>query len=425
MLVSALLSLVAFAAPTDGFVKTNGMKFVLNGKEHYVFSANYWQAMNLGAVDAAQGNRTRLIRDLDAMKRMGINNLRIMASSEGPNTEPYRMTPAMMNKPGEYNEAVLDGLDFAMAEIGKRGMKAVMVMTNAWQWSGGMAQYVNWVTGEPIPYPPSWDPKLGDYSQGDWQTFIQYARRFYEDQQVLYKAQDWYQRHIGFIVNRVNKYTGLAYKDDPTIFSWQLANEPQATPQWWAENTAKYIKSIAPKHMVSVGLEAKEGEADYLRAHDNPYVDYGTNHIWVQNAGIYNMMDPSEQNIANAIQWAINRIDNADQWSRKINKPCVLEEFGMARDNWQAKGKADLYSPAHTTKNKDRYYGSILMRSAELYKKGGSYAGFGFWAYSGEARPGDKWISDPPHEAPGWYAVYDTDVSTIEAMKKVVSFATS
>jgi mannan endo-1,4-beta-mannosidase len=104
-----------------------------------------------------------------------------------------------------------------------------------------------------------------------------------------------------------------------------------------------------------------------------------------------------------------------------LNKPCVFEEFGMARDNWQASSKADWYSPVHTTTNKDRYYKETLNEIVRLRKQGGSYAGFGFWAYSGEARPGDKWIADPPHEAPGWYSVYNTDASTIKVMKDVVA----
>jgi mannan endo-1,4-beta-mannosidase len=44
---------------------------------------------------------------------------------------------------------------------------------------------------------------------------------------------------------------------------------------------------------------------------------------------------------------------------------------------------------------------------------GGSAAGDNFWVWSGQAQPGDEWIGDPPHEIPGWYAVYETDESTL------------
>ena len=61
---------------------------------------------------------------------------------------------------------------------------------------------------------------------------------------------------------------------------------------------------------------------------------------------------------------------------------------------------------------------------------GSPLAGANFWAWGGEGRPraartprtplaashcwhpGDPMLGDPPHEAAGWYSVYDTDAST-------------
>jgi mannan endo-1,4-beta-mannosidase len=47
----------------------------------------------------------------------------------------------------------------------------------------------------------------------------------------------------------------------------------------------------------------------------------------------------------------------------------------------------------------------------------GAYTGTCPWAYGGLYRPetqhvnafGDVWAGDPPHEAPGWYDLYDSD----------------
>jgi mannan endo-1,4-beta-mannosidase len=66
------------------------------------------------------------------------------------------MIPALMTSPGVYDAKVLAGLDFFIAEAGKRGLKTVMVLNNYWQWSGGMAQYVAWHEHSPIPYPGDW-----------------------------------------------------------------------------------------------------------------------------------------------------------------------------------------------------------------------------------------------------------------------------
>ncbi len=41
------------------------------------------------------------------------------------------------------------------------------------------------------------------------------------------KARELFQNHLTTVVNRVNTLTGVAYKNDPTIFAWDLMNEPR------------------------------------------------------------------------------------------------------------------------------------------------------------------------------------------------------
>lgn len=38
---------------------------------------------------------------------------------------------------------------------------------------------------------------------------------------------DVYRSHIHYVTGRVNSFTGIAYKDDPTIMAWNLLNEPR------------------------------------------------------------------------------------------------------------------------------------------------------------------------------------------------------
>ncbi|CAG8480737.1 7314_t:CDS:2, partial [Gigaspora rosea] len=43
-------------------------------------------------------------------------------------------------------------------------------------------------------------------------------------------------------------------------------------------------------------------------------------------------------------------------------------------------------------------------------------SGLMFWAFAGNARPDDEkptWVGDPPHEVPGWFSVYDSDIETL------------
>ncbi|MEL7341167.1 MAG: beta-mannosidase, partial [Bacteroidota bacterium] len=86
---------------------------------------NFWYGMNLGS-EGAGGDRKRLIRELDHLKSIGINNLRIMAASEGDAQAPWRMQPSLQPNPAEYDDALWEGLDFLLTEMRKRELYAVV-----------------------------------------------------------------------------------------------------------------------------------------------------------------------------------------------------------------------------------------------------------------------------------------------------------
>ena len=382
------------ASAAASFVTVKDGHFVLGGKPYYFAGANFWQGMNLG-VDGPIGDRPRLLRELDRIRDLGLTNLRVMASSEGPNTEPYRMVPALMTSPGEYDGSVLDGLDFLLAEMGKRGLRAVMVLNNFWQWSGGMAQYVSWHEKTPIPYP------------GDYEKFINYSAKFYS----YPECQDWFRDHIAMLVGRTNPYSGLKYRDDPAVFSWELGNEPRRYPQSWIDDTSAYIKSLDSNHMVTTGSEgAPPGEPtqDFVKTHSAPGIDYVTIHIWPQNWGWYDPKRPATYKAAEPLAAAY--FQKLAKEAKDMSKPLVLEEFGLAREWPPLKNNLD---PASPTTHKDLYYAALFKLVLESIEAGGPAAGDNFWAWAGEARPGMSWVGDPPHEPAGWYSVYDGDASTL------------
>ena len=378
---------------SQGFVIVQNGKFMLDGKPYTFVGTNFWQGMNLG-VKAPSGDRAQLDAELDRLQQLGVTNLRVMAASEGPNSEPNRMVPALMTAPGVYDNSMLDGLDYLIAGMGKRNLRAVMILNNYWQWSGGMAQYVSWHEKSAIPYP------------GDWGVFMAYSAKFY----ACGECQMWYRNHISMIVNHINPYTGLKYRDDPTIFAWELANEPRRYPVAWINDTAAYIKSLDPNHMVTTGSEGTPpGERqDFIKTHHGPNIDYATIHIWPQNWGWYDPKTPSSY--ASAEAKARSYFEEHAAKTEALNKPLVLEEFGLARD-WEP--VHDIYDSKSTISYRDRFYMAMFD---EVYKSmlgGGLAAGDNFWVWAGQSRPGDAWVGDPPHETPGWYSVYDTDASTL------------
>src|SRR5688572_15468051 len=87
------------AQPPDDFVRVEGNRFMLRGEPYRFLGVNFWFGMQLGA-EQEVGDRARLVRELDHLQRLGVRNLRVMAASEGPNTEPFRVVPAVQPEPG-------------------------------------------------------------------------------------------------------------------------------------------------------------------------------------------------------------------------------------------------------------------------------------------------------------------------------------
>lgn len=327
-----------------------------------------------------------------------------------------------------------------------------MTLNNEWQWSGGFPQYVSWTSGNvEIPYPPSWNlsappqrstPKTGwgnytvqDVDAYSYTNYTNFANRFYTDPQ----AQGWYRDHINVVVSRVNTVNGRKYNEDATIMAWQLANEPQpaVVPQKflgpyqlefpptaedplisWVRETSEYIKSLAPKQLVSVGFEAKQGKWYFQAVHNFSTVDYATSHCWVQNWGVYEMLNSSTTNLQKAKDFAESFIPNTSDWAVEISKPIFLEEFGMARNNWENRDKEYTYLSSASSSNKDEYFQTIIGAVMDKFKDPkAAYVGTCPWSYGGIYRPetqlanafGMVWAGDPPHESPGWYDLYDTD----------------
>ena len=421
--ITFILFLICFIPLTfaenkkNAFVKIENGRFMRSGKPYYFVGANFWQGMNLGDKRTPK-NQELLLRELDYLKQRGITQLRILALSEGPSNEPYRVVPAVQSSPGVFDENVLFGLDFLLSEMKKRHMTAVMILSNFWPWSGGFAQWVSWEEGSSIPYPP---PHPG----GSWSAFQEYSSRFYTLPEAVRKHQETVKR----IVTRVNSITNVPYNEDPTIMAWQLANEPRGGRYRreflnWIKSTAKLIRSLDSKHLISLGSEGETlspsfAGNNFIEDHSVENIDYGTIHIWVENWGVYNPKNP-KLTMPVTLTVMKNYLKDHVAKAKNLNKPIVLEEFGMARDERSM-------DPSSPTTDRDKYYESILNEMLFHLKTNRGIQGANFWAWTGESRPlepfgnlwkkGDPLLGDPAHEEQGWYGVYNTDESTIQIIE--------
>jgi len=405
----AVLFLVAGCYRGPSFAYVRDGRFELAGEPYSFIGTNFWYGPIL-ASDGRGGDRTRLVRELDSLKSLGLVNLRVLVGGDGPDGVFSRIEPALQTAPGVYNDTLLVGMDRFLDELGKREMKAVLYLNNSWEWSGGYGQYLEWATGEKALIP------LVD---GYW-PFMQQMRKF----QTSGPAQDLFFNHVRAIVGRVNSVTGKPYRDDPSIFAWQIGNEPRCFSDdslvragfiGWMTEAAGIIKEMDPNHLLSTGNEGLmgcENDSSLVEAVNSiPGVDYMTIHVWPYNWG-WVRAESLEEDLSDAIGKTDDYIMAHVRMAGKLGLPVVLEEFGFPRDGFSPSREA-------TTFCRDRYYEYVFGLVKE-----GVLAGANFWGWSGLAEPahiqwipGDDYTGDPAQEAQGLNGVYISD-STIEIIKQ-------
>ena len=422
---SVLVTAVAMLScgPKDGsssavssFVKVEDGVFVCDDYPSHFIGTNFWYGAILGS-EGVGGDRARLEAELDTLKALGMTNLRVLVGGDGPDGIPTRVSPTLQKEPGVYNDTIFRGLDYLLAEMAERDMKAVLYINNSWEWSGGYGMYLEWAGAGKALIP----------AEVGYVPFMESVSRFVTND----KAKELYYNHVRNVVSRINTVTGRAYSDDPTIFSWQIGNEPRCfrdDPEGQAAfvdfmwTSAALIKSLDPNHMVSSGSEGSwgcENSMDlYEKIHSCPDIDYMNIHIWPYNWS-WVREKTLKSNMHVAIENTDKYIDEHLALAAKYGKPVVLEEFGFPRDGFQ-------FGKGTPTTARDEYYAHVFGRIAESAKDAGLFAGLNFWGWGGLAtqsetnlywQPGDDYCGDPAQEQQGLNSVYASDASTIGVIR--------
>ncbi|KAF7824941.1 Mannan endo-1,4-beta-mannosidase 5 [Senna tora] len=169
---------------------------------------------------------------------------------------------ALQISPGVYDERVFQALDFVVAEARKYRVKLILSLVNNYNEFGGRPQYVQWAQ----------NARVGVKNDDD----------FYTNPIV----KGYYKNHVMKVLTRMNTITKIAYRDDPTIFAWELINEPRSNVDYsgntinaWVEEMAPYVKSIDKKHLLEVGMEGFYGDSIPDRKQYNPGFQVGTDFI--------------------------------------------------------------------------------------------------------------------------------------------------
>lgn len=318
LFIAAFLPLASWTGATEpgntGFVRTQGGRFVLNGAPFYFVGNNAYYLMSM----TASGSRTTVEETMQAGNELNFTVLRTWAFADGTT-----YGPALQPSPRVYGETTFQALDYVLYRADQSGIRLILPLVNGHDQYGGVRQYVEWCA-------PSGSGRQAFFT-------LSGCRQIYKD-------------YVAYVLNRVNTYNGRPYKDDPTIFAWELANEPHLPDnvdrtggiiRAWVAEMAAYIKSLDSNHMVGTGEEGYDTTPqDYapLSAYNNQAwlfdgtkgvsfsantadssIDFGTIHLYPE----YWNLPVSAGNT-----WIADHIRIA----RQLGKPLLLGEFGYSPD---------------------------------------------------------------------------------------------
>ncbi|CAI9098610.1 OLC1v1035289C1 [Oldenlandia corymbosa var. corymbosa] len=331
-----------------------GNQFLVNGQPFYVNGFNTYWLMVFAADQSTRGKVTELFQQASSV---GLTVCRTWAFNDGQ----WR---ALQKSPSVYDEIVFQALDFVVSEARKFKIRLILPLVNNWDAYGGKKQYVQW--GK--------DAGITNLTSDD--DFFSHPT-----------IRAYYKAHVKTVLNRVNTINNIVYKDDPTIFAWELMNEPRCESdpsgdklQAWFEEMAVYVKSIDPKHLLNIGVEGFYGPStpnrfqynpntysqqvgtDFIRNHQILGVDFASVHIYPDGWISSNI---SVAHLEFTKSWMQIHIDDAENY---LGMPVLFSEFGVSSKD-----------PGYNSSYRDTLMSTVYQKLLNSTKKGGGGSGSLFW----------------------------------------------
>jgi len=253
---------------------------------------------------------------------------------------------------GQFNAAAFERTDYALASARRHGVKliATIVGDDAAAGGGGCV-YLQW---------------RGITQPG---CSLVNMPQFWTDPTLIGDVE----AHITALLDHVNVYTHVAYKNDPTILGWDLLNGG-GSPLPWTRTIVDFIRSIDSRHLILSG-----------------YTNAGIRGVGACVSFIYPHW---HMPLAMVKPW-ISRCARA-------HKPYIAYEYGWDRTNYKTLAALEGFL-------------DTLRRTPEI-------AGDAFWALEGHA-DGHGWLPIPADttdpavaetgESGEWWALYYSGIRTL------------
>nr|QMV47764.1 hyperthermostable beta-1,4-mannanase [Thermothelomyces thermophilus] len=314
LLAASLLILTATAAPgRSNFVTVEGGILKLAGKDfHFAGSNAYYFPFN--------GDQQDIEKGLTAAKRAGLSVFRTWGFNEKNSTYDPDGLPQYGGEGAGPTEVVfqrwypngtstidISGFDKVVKAAEKTGIKLLVALTNNWADYGGMDVYT-----------------------------VNLGGRYHDDFYTVPRIKEAFKRYVKAVVTR--------YKDSPTIFAWELANEPRCgadgvrnlprsdncTPQVlssWISEMSAYIKSLDRNHLVTWGGEGgfnRESDDWAYNGADGGDFDHELSLKTIDFGVFHSYPDWWDK----TVEWTHQWIRDHAAAGRKARKPVVHEEYG-------------------------------------------------------------------------------------------------
>ncbi|KAH8886662.1 mannan endo-1,4-beta-mannosidase 1 [Thozetella sp. PMI_491] len=282
------------SSTSAGFASTNGSRFTIDGQVQYLAGTNaYWLPFLMNNTDVDLVLDQIQASGLTVLRIWGFNDVNTVPSDPGTVWFQYLSSTGSVINTGANG---LERLDYVVAAAEKRGIKLIVPFVNNWNDYGGMNAYTT--------------------------AFGTGGSTWYKNK----RAQAQYLTYITTLVSR--------YAASPSIFAWELANEPRcmfcSTDDIynWAAETSAFVKLLDPNHMVTLGDEGMGLTSgvwlpywliygtDYWRNLQIQTLDFGTFHVYPTTWAVPTSFVPT---------WITSHAEKC----RSAGKPCFMEEYGV------------------------------------------------------------------------------------------------
>lgn len=369
---TALLVAIAPANAQKGLIRVSGGQFVDDSCDPFYFSGyNTWQILET-AGGSCCGGRASVQTQLDTAQANNLTVVRMFAYGVGYNYQ-------LQESPGVYNASAFKDLDFIISEAGKRNLKLLISLASNWIYGSN-------TTGTKCYYTNYTSTALS-------------CDDFFTDASAIQLYKD----NVKALATHNNSVTGVAYGKDPTIFAWDLINEPRcdsttdgctaAGVQSWVTEIAPYVKSQVSQLVTvgedgflqasncladktnpvtnSIGWPLRTGQ-DFMPNHAVTGIDFAAIHFWPDNWG------------RTDLDFGKNWLSAHANMSSLLQKPLIVEEFGKAF------GGTTLESgQGQTAAQQLDYYKLVYSIVETSIDNADVIKGIAFWRWAAASSPTD------------------------------------